>query len=380
MFSALRHRVLAAAGVAVALALTATACEPGHGGAGGVSRPPGRTGDSLADRLSRLGIDVDHWRDGGWRDWDRWSGAAEDFVNPVIAGLWQPDRMRSADAAGKTVPARDALAHRQLSDPPPPLAEAVPERTPYREYAAPMGKLFFDSPGGSLVCSGTVVRDVYHPGKSNLVWTAGHCVHAGRSGGWYRNIAFVPAFNDLGRSEAGLADATEREVAPYGLWWADRAATSEQWIRNGSETGGAGAAYDYAVLRVRPESGGRSLEETVGTALPVDFSAPPVSEVGPVSVWGYPAAPPYDGLTMFRCVDRPRRLSLGPELPTMYRVGCPLTGGASGGGWFRRVGDRLELVSNTSIGPVDGAWLAGPRLGGDAKRVYDTMGARYGGR
>jgi V8-like Glu-specific endopeptidase len=31
---------------------------------------------------------------------------------------------------------------------------------------------------------------------SNLVWTAGHCVHADGSGGWYRNIAFVPAYND----------------------------------------------------------------------------------------------------------------------------------------------------------------------------------------
>jgi V8-like Glu-specific endopeptidase len=49
-----------------------------------------------------------------------------------------------------------------------------------------------------MVCSGTVITDVNHPGKSNLVWTAGHCVHAGGGGGWYRNIVFVPAYNDLG--------------------------------------------------------------------------------------------------------------------------------------------------------------------------------------
>ncbi|CAM5245287.1 hypothetical protein SVIOM342S_04004 [Streptomyces violaceorubidus] len=76
-----------------------------------------------------------------------------------------------------------------------------------------------------MVCSGTVVKDVNHPGKSNLVWTAGHCVHAGGSGGWYRNIAFVPSYNDYGKSEAELANATTTEMAPYGTWWADWAST-----------------------------------------------------------------------------------------------------------------------------------------------------------
>ena len=55
------------------------------------------------------------------------------------------------------------------------------------------------------------MKDPAHPGKSNLVWTAGHCVHAGAKGGWYRNIAFVPSYNDAGKSaaEAVLAKMTE---------------------------------------------------------------------------------------------------------------------------------------------------------------------------
>ncbi|WP_189865788.1 trypsin-like serine peptidase, partial [Streptomyces poonensis] len=383
--------VLAATGLLAALTLTATACEPGGDGASsgpgaGSSRSDGRTGgglaDDLADRLRQLGIDVDDWKDGGWRDWDKdqWLDEADDFVNPVIEDLWQPERMRSAQGAGRTVPPRDASADRGISDPPPAPVGATPERTPYHANAAFVGKVFFDSPEGALVCSGTVVKDVYHPGQSNLVWTAGHCVHAGRSGGWYRNIAFVPAYNDLGMSAAQLAGATPREIAPYGLWWADRAATSDEWIAGGSQTGGAGAPYDYAVLQVRPESGGRSLEETVGAALDVDFSAPAVSEAGSMGAWGYPASPPYDGLRMFRCVDRPGRFSLGPDLPTMYRIGCTMTGGASGGGWFRVVGGATRLVSNTSIGSADGTWLAGPRLGREAKQLYAMMGAQYGGR
>ncbi|CAL9400768.1 hypothetical protein SUDANB6_01450 [Streptomyces sp. enrichment culture] len=38
--------------------------------------------------------------------------------------------------------------------------------------------------------------DPARPGRSDLVWTAGHCVHAGKEGGWYRDIAFVPSYDD----------------------------------------------------------------------------------------------------------------------------------------------------------------------------------------
>jgi hypothetical protein len=287
--------------------------------------------------------------------------------------------MRSAREADKTV-STQAAVDQGLSDPAPRPVRAQAEKTPYHRHAAVVGKVFFDSPKGSMVCSGTVVKDVHHPGKSNLVWTAGHCVHAGGDGGWYRNIAFVPAYNDLGRPAAELRDADPAQTAPYGAWWADWAATSGQWIQGGSETGGAGAAYDYAVLHVTPESGTKSLEETVGAALDVDFSAPSATEVASMGAWGYPAAPPYDGLRMFRCVDRPGRFSLSPALPTMYRIGCTMTGGSSGGGWFRVVDGRTELVSNTSIGPADHGWLAGPRLGRGAEDLYENMSRTHGGR
>ncbi|NED79205.1 hypothetical protein G3I76_03720, partial [Streptomyces sp. SID11233] len=74
---------------------------------------------------------------------------------------------------------------------------------------------------------------------------------------------------------AELEKATREEIAPYGVWWSDWAQTSKEWIASGGPTGGAGAPYDFAVLHVTPEhSGGKSLEETVGGALPVDFAAP----------------------------------------------------------------------------------------------------------
>lgn len=231
-----------------------------------------------------------------------------------------------------------------------------------------------------MVCSGTVVEDPGNPGRSNLVWTAGHCVHAGSKGGWYRNIVFVPAYNDQGKSAAALEHAQPQEVAPYGAYWADWATTSGEWLADGGPTGGEGAPYDYAVLHVKPEKGTKSLEETVGNALAVDFDAPEISRIDAMGAWGYPAAPPYDGLIMHKCVDRPGRLSISPSTPAMYRIGCTMTGGSSGGGWFRKGDDgKSVLVSNTSIGPVTSGWLAGPHLGPGAEDVFTTMSEKFAG-
>ncbi|MFF5337340.1 trypsin-like serine peptidase [Streptomyces sp. NPDC013181] len=386
--------LLAAAGLAAALALTATACgptedegsaEPAAGAsASETSGGDGRNGAAdLADALKKRGLDLDKWRDGEWKKWDRatWLREAGDFVNPVIEGLWKPDRMKTAKDPAKTMAAGDLSGEQGVSDPEPRPVTAEREKTPYHDHAAPVGKVFFDSPKGHMVCSGTVVKDPANPGRSNLVWTAGHCVHAGAAGGWYRNIVFVPAYNDQGRSAAQLEHAQQREIAPYGAYWADWASTSGEWIKDGGPTGGEGAPYDYAVLHVKPERGTKSLEETVGNALPVNFDAPEVARIGALGAWGYPAAPPYDGLIMHKCVDRPGRLSISPATPTMYRIGCTMTGGSSGGGWFSEGDDgRLALVSNTSIGPVTSGWLAGPRLGEGAEQIFTMMSEKFGSR
>lgn len=385
------RRSLASVAAAVLLAGTATACGTSSGGTD--ARPSAatpaaqRTTDAagLPTSFPTSLKDLKKWeqayKDGGWRNWNRatWLRKAKDFVNPVITGLWSGDRMRGADQNDKQVPA-DVPADQGMTDPAPAPVAARAVTPPYHVNAAAVGKLFFDGPQGSMVCSATVVQDPAHPGKSNLVWTAGHCVHAGKDGGWYRNIAFVPAYNDGGRDADALKGASRSTLAPYGVFWADWASTSDEWIAQGSEKGGGGSPYDFAVLHVVPEkgAGGKSLEETVGAAMPVWFDAPAVSAIPVVGAWGYPAAPPYDGQRMFACTGRPGRLSLDAQEPTEYRVGCTMTGGASGGGWFAtRPDGKTALVSNTSIGPVTNSWLAGPRLGSDAKKLYDGVSAKF---
>ncbi|MFF5964241.1 trypsin-like serine peptidase [Streptomyces collinus] len=385
--------VLAAVALASALALTATACESGDATAGGEASASAtasddgklRIPDDIRDRLREHGIDVDKWKNGAWKNWDRddWLREANEYINPIIEGLWNPDRMREAEEPDQGVDDSDLSDDQGVTDPTPEPVEAQAVPPSYHANAPTAGKVFFDSPKGSAVCSATVVKDPAHPGKSNLVWTAGHCVHAGKKGGWYRNIAFVPSYNDDGRPVEELENATREDVAPYGVWWGDWAQTSDQWIEQGGSTGGDGAPYDFAVIHVTPEkgSGGKSLEEMVGSALPVDFKAPAVPQVKTLTAIGYPAAPPYDGQKLYRCQDRPGRLSVTASDPTMYRIGCSMTGGSSGGGWVATGSDgKPALVSNTSIGPVTSGWLAGPRLGGVAKGVYDSVSKKFAGR
>ncbi|POG44701.1 hypothetical protein BV881_25590 [Streptomyces sp. ZL-24] len=386
--------VLAATAVAAVLALTATACGPEEDNAGGTtpsaSAEPSSDGkiaipDDLKNRLKEHGIDPDKWRDGEWKNWDKdkWLREAKDFVNPIIEGLWDPDRMREAETPPEAPVDNDISGDDGVTDPTPAPVRAAGVATPYHDNAPESGKLLFDGPQGSMVCSATVVKDPANPGKSNMVWTAGHCVHAGKKGGWYRNIAFVPSYNNDGLSLAELETAPKEKIAPYGVWWGRWAQTSEQWITEGAATGGQGAPYDFAVLHVTPEKGstGKSLEETVGSALPVEFNAPAVPQIPDMTATGYPAAPPFDGQQLLQCKDKPGRLSVRRDEPTMYRIGCTMTGGSSGGGWVAAGSDgKPALVSNTSIGPVSAGWLAGPRLGKEAEGVYRAVSEKYAGQ
>jgi V8-like Glu-specific endopeptidase len=391
--------------MAATLALTATACngddepttdaQPSEEATAGGDQESGegREWQDLLDQLP-FDVDVEEWINGGWENWDQdtWLREIGDFVNPIIEGLWDPERMGDAEDPDPSIDedqieedpgapeTDDPDADRGITDPEPAPVEAAAVPTPYTENAAPVGKVFFDSPEGPMVCSGTVVQDPNNPGRSNLVATAGHCVHAGSGGGWYRNISFVPAYNNNGLSAAEVESAAYEDVAPYGVWWADYVSTTQYWVDNGAASGGFGAHGDFAILSVAPEDGsGLSLEETVGNAVEINFDAPAVSSVGTVSLFGFPAAPPYDGAQMYRCDGTPGRLSIDATMPVMYWAGCTMTGGSSGGPWLRTGDDgEPELISVNSIGPMESTWLAGPRLEDDARAVLDDVSAQAG--
>ncbi|WP_326687575.1 hypothetical protein OIE63_10680 [Streptomyces sp. NBC_01795] len=386
------------AALAAALAVTATACDSGGGddkkndakpAASTPAKDSGKKQDQLGipDKLPKdlptSLKDLDEWRGGAWKNWkkDQWVRDAADFINPYIKGHWNPGRMKKAEDNEKQVPKNVKSTSGSAATAPEPTAvRAKGVRTPYTRNAAPAGKVFMETPDGPMVCSGTVVKDPRHPGRSNLVATAGHCVHSGKSGGWLRNISFIPAYNNRGLSAAAVSNARPEQVAPYGQWWVKWAQTSDYWIQKGAKSGGGGSQQDFAVLRVEPvNKSGKSLEETVGNAVKVNFHASS-SRIRGVSSYGYPAAPPFDGSKMYSCTDRPSDLTIDPQQPALHRVGCTMTGGASGGAWLvKGSAGKPELISVNSIGPHPATWLAGPRLGATAKGVFDTISKKYGG-
>ncbi|MDG5807053.1 hypothetical protein P9869_31190 [Streptomyces ossamyceticus] len=347
---------------------------------GGFKLPEGVPTELSGDALQK-------WKNGGWQDFDDWASKAEDFANPYIEDFWTPERIARAKAqmptqlpeiadAGNVSKGSNKTTKVWLPDGSVKRQNASKVKATYHKNAAPVGKLFFTTPQGSSVCSAAVVKDPAHPGKSNLVWTAGHCVHAGKGGGWYRNIAFVPSFNNTARLNISQASANYRasNVSPYGLFWADWATTSGTWIKGGNASQGTvAAAYDYAVLHVKPEKGAKSLEERVGSALPVWFNAPAANKVKNMKVRGYPAEAPYDGSKMYHCQGATKRFVLGysypSDYPAQYMVGCTLNGGASGGPWFMSHKGRTYLVSNNSLSDRS-SFITGPRLGKNAKEVY----------
>ncbi|WP_367123938.1 serine protease [Streptomyces phytohabitans] len=389
-----RRPALAAVALASALALTVTACGGDDGGdssaeakpdtsADGAAEDGGKVTDRLPEDLPSSLRDLDKWKEGGWKDWDReqWLREAEDFANPYLPDHWKPERLREAEGNDNTVTA-DVETAAGSTDREPDAVRAEPVKTPYTRHAAPAGKIFMETPDGPMVCSGTVVKDPGNPGKSDLVATAGHCVHGGQGKGWFRNVMFVPAYNNSGLPESRVDGAPRGDVHPYRDWWVEWIQTTAYWMERGAASGGGGAQQDFAVLKVRTDQeSGKSLEETVGTAVEIDFDAPPVERFSGISSYGYPAEAPYGGERMFRCTDRPGRYTLDPTQEPMYRIGCTMTGGMSGGGVFAsdRDGEARLVSVNSLINRPDVSYAAGPRLGAAAKGVFDAISEKYAG-
>ncbi|MCX4746504.1 hypothetical protein OG455_13375 [Kitasatospora sp. NBC_01287] len=354
-------RLPIAAALAAALALTA-GCGSGAGRGGDPRALPG-----LPDLR-------------GWSsaDWSRW--AQQHLLhNEIARDLWSPAAMKAPAAPGTAAAAPSPSAvpapARTGSDPLPGPVPARPVPHPYPADLAVFGRLLAKSPQGTYTCSGTVVSDPAHPGKSNLVWTAGHCLHGGKGGDWLKNIAFVPDYNSAGAAGGGRS-ATLAQVAPLGRWWADHAMVAPQWMAEGSDAaGGAVSQYDSGIIRVTdPDLPGTSLEEAVGGSVPIWFDAPR-ERIGAVTAYGFPALQPFDGQQLDSCAGGgPGRLSYDPTRPAMLTIGCTMTAGASGGGWLATGPDgRPALVSNTSIGPSPASWVAGPQLDDQARQMFTAM-------
>ncbi|GAA2830940.1 hypothetical protein RMN57_10620 [Kitasatospora sp. CM 4170] len=385
-------RAALGASVVALTMVVATACGPDNDPAGAQTAAPTAAVTST-DKPGAAPIklpSLDELKKWKFEDWEKF--AQQNVITPAVKGYWDlqkilkakpskpgPGNQPSAQPTAQPTGSAPAQPTAQPpadngNDPLPKLVEMKPLPHPFAKNLHVNGKLFFQDGNQEYVCSGTVVSDPANPGKSNLVWTASHCLHGGKGGKSHTNIVFAPAFNSSGALSGGK-QASLAQAEPYGEWGAVAGIISPTWAGEAdAEYGGAWSQYDFGIIKVaNPDGSNKSLEEVVGGSVPVWFNAPR-DQITAVSSYGYPAGKPFDGMELDRCeAGKPVRHTIDPSRPAMLTIGCNGTGGDSGGGWFAMKDGKQVLVSDTSIGGNDNTWEAGPYLDDVAQHALEYI-------
>ncbi len=246
-----------------------------------------------------------------------------------IVDYWTPQRMQNALPVG--TPKREAA--RTNAKKPRTAASAVPE-TPQPRF----GKVFFTLGGVNYVCSGTATNS----SNGDVVTTAGHCVNEG-PGAFATNFAFVPAYNN--------------GSAPYGTWTAETLYTTSGWANSGDFN------VDAAFAVMNENGSGQSLTQVVG-GYPIAFN---LSRGLSYTAYGYPAASPFNGETMWSCSGTVVQDTYGGSQD--QGLSCDMTGGSSGGGWI--TGGSLNSVTSFGYNGVPNI-LWGPYFGSTIQSVYNA--------
>jgi V8-like Glu-specific endopeptidase len=199
------------------------------------------------------------------------------------------------------------------------------------------GKVFFTSGNSNYVCSGTATNS----SNGDVVTTAGHCVSDG--GVFVTNFAFVPAYNNNSR--------------PYGTWTARALYTTDQW-KNGEDYD-----YDAAFAVMNDNTAGQDLTTVTG-GYPAAFGQPRGQTM---KAYGYPAARPFNGQTLYSCNGVVVQDTYGGSQD--QGLACNMTGGSSGGGWIQN-GSLSSVTSFGYTGVKNILW--GPYFGTVIQGVFNT--------
>ncbi|MCX4389898.1 hypothetical protein OG777_23600 [Micromonospora peucetia] len=268
---------------------------------------------------------------------------------PVIVPPAAPTVEPLAEAATTTV--NDVVAPNAIPPiEPPPVTGPNTYRPDYptgHKVARTMGKVFFTMGGQDAVCSAGVVTS---PGKA-LVWTAGHCVHGGGSGGaWARNWIFVPNYTLL---------SSGNPVAPYGIWYATALFADRAWVDHKTQHSDVGAA----IMQFRAD---KLIQNVVG-AQGIAFSLPYYPAV---TAFGYPADAPFNGELLWRADSH--SFDAGASIIFMQNQ---MNGGSSGGYWLSGFNGESGLVNGHNSFMVDNAkgFMFSPYYGLSTSAFYNEV-------
>jgi V8-like Glu-specific endopeptidase len=280
-----------------------------------------------------------------------------------VLDYWTPERMASAVPMERLV--ADRLATRPATGRPDAGEPAVVEPTvasqrpdagagiqafpfgggPWTGGGAVVqtsGRVFFNFQGQPASCSGNAVTSA----NRSTVMTAGHCIKL--EGSFHTNWVFVPGYNN--------------GATPFGTWPALQTFITPQWNANENINFDIGAAKVAAV-------GGQLLTDVVG-GQGIAFNQP---RRLPMYAFGFPAAAPYDGSRLIYCSGNTFN---DPLFSTAIGMSCNMTGGSSGGPWFRSFNEATGTGLQNSVNSFGYLFLPnimfGPYFGTDGQNVYNT--------
>ncbi|MFN2593750.1 MAG: serine protease, partial [Actinomycetota bacterium] len=204
------------------------------------------------------------------------------------------------------------------------------------------GRVFGTDAAGSFSCSGTAVNSA----NRSVVWTAGHCVIDPSTGYRATSLVFVPAYHN--------------GAQPFGVWTATQADVPPQW----SQVNGFPEGHDMAALVMGANSAGLRLTDVVG-GRDIAFDQ---SQQENFDAYGYPAANPFNGGSLYHCLSNVVRVD-NQTNPASLGISCDMTNGSSGGGWII---DGHFLNSNvTYFYTSSPGTLYGPYFGSGASGLFD---------
>jgi len=264
------------------------------------------------------------------------------------ADYWTPERMQSAipgdTLAGKALERGNRSSVASVEKGKPSTTKGTKGKPTIAQSEDPVshiGKVFFTLGGANYVCSGNAVSSK----NGSTVTTAGHCVNEG-PGAYATNFVFVPAY--------------ENGAAPYGKWTAKALYAPKEWVANGDMT------YDTGFAVMNPLNG-KTLTSVVGGSGVAFNQARGLTYTS----YGYPAASPFNGETLWSCTgtatDDPNNPQFGSQ-----GIPCDMTGGSSGGPWFIGIGSDGIQNSINSYGYNGNPVMYGPYWGSVIQATYTS--------
>ncbi|MEV0265719.1 trypsin-like serine protease [Streptomyces sp. NPDC050617] len=225
---------------------------------------------------------------------------------------WTAERMAAAH------PVTDGV--RAGARPTAPAAEPPAPSHPF-DGLPPVGTFFWtDDTGAGRSCGGTIVRSPHR----DLVVGAGHCLRSPKP---RRHLSFVPQYHDGQK--------------PFGLFPVERVYIDQRYYDLGT---GAGARWDYSVVRVGPRADGAEAQEAAGG---FGLGVYPGYEHRRVRLIGYPGTDDATHPKPLDCRSATHRYtSTDPAAPGDFlEIACAgYIGGTSGGPFLVRSPTGYRLI------------------------------------